>query len=738
MAAALTAPGVYIEEIPSGSRTITGVSQSLTAFVGRARRGPIDEPTRIFSFADYERRFGGLWVSSPMSQSVRHFFANGGSEALIVRVVNNSDTDGAVAAAATLPGTSAAMTLRATAAALALVNFDHLTLKTTRTGGANSTTYTILVEAKDAANVTLAPAGTAQSYTINVDTTGDVTTTIANAGLKLVVVNGSAVTSVPTDATVTTSAVGATHRATIGTGPSTSILEATPEAVALPGFSHIEAIVAVGSPTTFSLTIAAKDAANVTLRSGGVPQAYTVNVDLAAANLAAVLDGAVTPTSRPIQLVTLSGPAGTAVPAAGATRSKPSGGTRDATIAVTAGLELEAADAGAWGNNLRAAVSTTDAPSGTFHLTLTELDGSGSVVSEEVFYRIAVAATSPRNVTRVLATESRLARTSGTLPAIVPDATVNPVSFTDGDDGEEPRVTQDLQGSETDKTGIYALQKADIFNLLCVPMTSWSTANAAHVALWTNAATLCERRRAFLIVDPPSEWSTFDAASTAAATFLPRSANAALYFPRVKLADPLQEGRLGEFAPCGLVAGVTARTDGQRGVWKAPAGTDASLRGVQELSVKLTDPQQGVLNQLGINCVRLFPVVGPVVWGARTLAGADQQASEWKYVPVRRLALFIEESLYRGSRWAVFEPNDEPLWAQLRLAIGGFMTQLFRQGAFQGQTPREAYFVKCDKETTTSGDVDRGIVNIVIGFAPLKPAEFVIIKLQQLTESAVQ
>jgi hypothetical protein len=146
----------------------------------------------------------------------------------------------------------------------------------------------------------------------------------------------------------------------------------------------------------------------------------------------------------------------------------------------------------------------------------------------------------------------------------------------------------------------------------------------------------------------------------------------------------------------------------------------------------MTDLQNGILNQVGLNCLRSFPVTGHVLWGARTLAGADALASEWKYVPVRRLALFLEESLYRGTQWVVFEPNDEPLWAQIRLNIGAFMQNLFRQGAFQGSSPRDAYFVKCDRETTTQNDIDRGIVNIIVGFAPLKPAEFVVIKIQQM------
>jgi len=192
------------------------------------------------------------------------------------------------------------------------------------------------------------------------------------------------------------------------------------------------------------------------------------------------------------------------------------------------------------------------------------------------------------------------------------------------------------------------------------------------------------------------------------------------------------EGAPLSLPPCGIVAGIYSRTDAQRGVWKAPAGTEASVNGITSLGFNLNDPENGTLNPKAINCLRSFPVYGSVVWGARTLAGNDQRGSEWKYVPVRRLALFIEESLYRGTQWVVFEPNDEPLWSQIRLNVGAFMNDLFRRGAFQGKSPRDAYFVKCDSETTTQNDINRGIVNILVGFAPLKPAEFVILKIQQM------
>jgi len=198
------------------------------------------------------------------------------------------------------------------------------------------------------------------------------------------------------------------------------------------------------------------------------------------------------------------------------------------------------------------------------------------------------------------------------------------------------------------------------------------------------------------------------------------------------LPDALNNFQLRTFAPSGVVAGLYSRIDGTRGVWKAPAGTEATLNGVQGMVYKLSDPENGVLNPLGLNCFRSFPVYGNVSWGARTLVGADADANQWKYIPVRRVALYIEESLYRGTQWVVFEPNDEPLWAAIRLNVGAFMQDLFRKGAFQGKTPSEAYLVKCDKETTTQNDIDRGIVNILVGFAPLKPAEFVIIQIQQL------
>lgn len=507
-----TYPGVYIEEIPSGVRTIVGVATSITAFIGRALRGPVNDPVRIQSFAEFDRSFGGLWGQSTMSYAVQHYFLHGGNDAVIVRVHN---------------------------------------------GAAKSTLD-------------------------------------------------------------------------LGAGSET--------------------------------------------------------------------------------------------------------------------LTLEASSEGSWGNNLQATVDhetrDKDDPvpdTDLFNLKIEEVDpDSGELLASETFRNISVDPDSARFVTKVLEQESSLVRVQGAVSTGRPDVPgVAAASESDGGDGLE---LDDNQISDSnlaaDKEGLWALEKADLFNILCIPPLT-RTRDVDFTTTLVTAASYCKDRRALLIVDPPLSWKKTSDAKTGVDSL--RNAlgsscatNAAVYFPRIKMADPLKENRTEEFVPCGAAAGIFARTDAQRGVWKAPAGIDASFSGVRELSCKLTDGENGQLNPLGLNCLRTFPVYGNVVWGARTLAGADRLASEWKYVPVRRLALFIEESLYRGTQWVVFEPNDEPLWAQIRLNGGAFMQNLFRQGAFQGTSPKEAYFVKCDKETTTQNDINQGIVNILIGFAPLKPAEFVMIKIQQI------
>ncbi|MES9852174.1 MAG: phage tail sheath subtilisin-like domain-containing protein [Candidatus Thiodiazotropha sp. L084R] len=304
------------------------------------------------------------------------------------------------------------------------------------------------------------------------------------------------------------------------------------------------------------------------------------------------------------------------------------------------------------------------------------------------------------------------------------------------DDDGNPPDAGDYQGSESAQTGLHALDPADLFNLMILPGDD-DVVQATFDTLWGPASVYCDSRRAFLLVDPPASWT--DATTgrpqvvqdtglikTLRATLVKQ--NAGVFYPRLRYSD---SGLSKTIGPAGAIAGLMARTDANRGVWKAPAGIDAGIRSITGLNVELTDAENGVLNKMGVNCIRALPN-GIVNWGARTLDGDDDIGSEWKYIPIRRLALFLEESLYRGTRWVVFEPNDEPLWANIRLNINAFMFSLFRQQAFQGSSPQEAYFVRCDKTTTTQDDRNKGIVNIEIGFAPLKPAEFVVIKIQQM------
>jgi phage tail sheath protein FI len=218
-----------------------------------------------------------------------------------------------------------------------------------------------------------------------------------------------------------------------------------------------------------------------------------------------------------------------------------------------------------------------------------------------------------------------------------------------------------------------------------------------------------------------------DAAKRFVASIATPNSYGAVYFPWLTATDPGGAAEPVLLPPSGYVAGLYARTDAARGVWKAPAGTAASLTGAVGLAVELTDTQHGILNPLGVNVIRRFPAAGIVSFGARTVS-ADP---EWRSVPVRRMSIMLRTSIYQGIQWAVFEPNDEPLWSQLRLNIRSFMTTLFRRGAFQGTTPSDAFFVACDATTTTQADIDAGIVNVLVGFAPLRPAEFVLVKISQ-------
>lgn len=409
-------------------------------------------------------------------------------------------------------------------------------------------------------------------------------------------------------------------------------------------------------------------------------------------------------------------------------------------------FRVEASSPGVWGNRLQVAalVSRESTPTRPlFSLQCREVDANGDVLRVEDLTGLT---SDPNDPQYAVSTVNRLSQ----MIRLVDVGNADPAPFlqtgpqivfqtlTGGADGDFPenQLADALIAQVTDDSAALSRIAPDLFNILCIPATSNMTDPAAGKVL-AAAQKYCQDRRAFLIIDiPPSgrvgspsqmlQWFQSNLTSLS----LP-SACAAVYYPRLRIADPLNSHELREFGVSGTIAGIFATTDVNRGVWKAPAGAQAVVSGAVPAYI-MTDADNGILNPLGINTIRSFPVYGVLVWGARTVQGADELAGDWKYIPVRRLALYLESSLYQGLAWAVFEPNETALWRDIVLSVTSFMNDLFRQGAFQGSSPEDAFFVKCDESTTTQVDIDRGIVNIVVGFAPLIPAEFVIIRISQL------
>lgn len=388
-------------------------------------------------------------------------------------------------------------------------------------------------------------------------------------------------------------------------------------------------------------------------------------------------------------------------------------------------LSMSASSPGAWADDFSVRVTIRADDNTRFTIDVIQPSANNAVL--ETFANLAFDPLDPRFAPNVV--NGRSAFIDGLAFASDPPAspTADTQPLAGGGDGAflAPNVAEFTAPlAAAFATGGIA-DRIDLFNIICVPGLTDPTAIA-------DLQTRARERRAFLVADSDPDAIVGDVIPLDNAITGADARNSALFFPWVRAADPLRANAVRAFPPSGYVAGVMARTDATRGVWKAPAGTEASLNGALGLTITMSDAENGQLNPRGVNCLRTMPVFGNIVWGSRTLHGDDERGSEWKYVPVRRMALFLEESLFRGTQWVVFEPNDEPLWAQIRLNVGAFMQGLFRQGAFQGATPKQAYFVKCDRETTTQADINLGIVNIHVGFAPLKPAEFVVLRIQQI------
>jgi len=746
---AVSYPGVYIEEIPSGVRTIAGVSTSVTAFVGSAKRGPINRAVRCLSFSDFERRFGGLAADSEMSYAVRQFFLNGGSEAWAVRLAKNPVAANKPLNTGESPA-KLALTLTALEEGAAgneiRVRVDYATSNP-------GSTFNLVIAYAPKDNPAGAIFETHQNLSMNSKDPRFVES-ILEADSRLVSAKRA-------ELPVNFSAKGTSRSGSLS-GDLTKLIDDNHNTlrISLDGAEPISVI--LDKVTTNG--IEALEAALRVALANKLP-GVEVSSDVTSEGQRLVLTSKTGGESSSVRVLP-----GLTKDVASRLRLGPLfGGLEEDAVAVlrpaetpphaavTSGTIEDLTDVG---TTLRLVL---DGYQDAISIEPGALSGDNlSAKLDDVAARIqkAVCARKPSNpgfagFTVARSDNNKLLLQSGTrgegsslqimategddLAAslhLLADADTSAAKATDvtleggTEEGYEPEDAYSLFIADRSKRqGIYALEAVDLFNLLVLP-------GVTDPGILMDSAAYCTERRAFLIADSPIAGDQQDAVAqmeeAVTGTKLPKTDYAAVYFPWTKVADPLNGGRPRKVPPSGTVAGLYARTDSARGVWKAPAGTEATLVGVQELGYKLTDGENGTLNPLGVNCLRLFPVYGAVAWGSRTLRGADQMTSEYKYIPVRRLALFLEESLYRGLKWVVFEPNDEPLWAQIRLNVGAFMHNLFQQGAFQGTTPRDAYFVKCDKETTTQNDINLGIVNIVVGFAPLKPAEFVIIKIQQM------
>ncbi|MFO7709058.1 MAG: phage tail sheath subtilisin-like domain-containing protein [Desulfobacterales bacterium] len=402
-----------------------------------------------------------------------------------------------------------------------------------------------------------------------------------------------------------------------------------------------------------------------------------------------------------------------------------------AAVTIDGMLRVEAHSPGAWANEYAVETRTRVDDPARFRFAIWRQPLGGQAAVVESFDNLSVLSNDSSAVDAVINDKSAIVKIARIGNPVSPpaDTPVNaPRSLIGGLDGDVLVPDSAAFGCQFPSGGVGGIfdriDALDGFNLLVVP-------GETTLAVVATLQAYCRKRRAFCILDS-AETATADDIHLQPDTAItgPDAMNSALYFPWMTAEDPLQAGQTRSFPPSGFVAGVYARTDRARGVWRAPAGLEADLKGATGVAVQLDDRRNEDLNLRGINCIRRFPS-GIVVWGSRTLHGDNRLASEWKYVPVRRLALYIEESIYRGTKWVVFEPNSEPVWAQIRLNVGTFMNNLFRQGAFQGASPRDAWFVKCDSDTVTQNDIDSGTVNIVVGFAPLKPAEFVIIRIRQ-------
>jgi phage tail sheath protein FI len=742
-----TYPGVYIVEQPPGSHVISGVSTSKTAFVGAARMGPSDTPTAIGSYADFARQFGDPVdaTTHPMGYGVMHFFNNGGSQAIIVRAL------GAGANAASL--------------ALGPTNGITITLTALSRGawangtGSGASQSGIFVEV-DAATVNPNDRFTLVITNWAPGTGGGAATVLAKETwpeLSMSPNNPRYVATVLGASALVTAEVTGTETANPVAGTSEGSVDLS---TAITGLATRTLRVSVdhGPPVDYVLwpTGASTDShalADIVTFINSVANGFTASASASGGKLILTSD---TTEANSAVVVTPSGASdastmlGLGVAAGGTEKSGsgPFAGTSQGSV------DLSTAITGLPTRTLR--VSVDQGPPVDYVLWPTGASTDSHALADIVTFINTIAhgfAASPSaSGGKLILTSDTTGANSAVVvtPSGAGDASMmlglgvaaggTEISGSAGDrpaDAAAVGLSGGTPGAEVGASDIVSSQEGrghlaldtlmfPRFNLLCLPGVTTADVDAIPTAL-----AYCKQNNAFLLVDPDPSVTAANALSQIA-PFTREGQHGALYWPRLITPDSTSTG----LPPSGAVAGVMAGTDAERGVWKAPAGLAAGIAGTTGVTAPTSDAVSGALNPYGINVLRSFPGVGLVVWGARTLAGSDALGDPFKYVPVRRLTDYIEASLYQGTQFAVFEPNDLVLWGQLRLAVTGFMRGLFRQGAFQqskSQAESDSFFVTCDDTVNPQTEIDAGRVNIIVGFAPLKPAEFVVLTITQMT-----
>ena len=799
-------PGVYIQEVPSGVHTITGVATSIGAFFGRAAKGAINKAVRCLSYADFLREFGGPHPLSDLAQSVRQFFDNGGTDCYVVRLASFPPGTTGQASVTLRDLTGTLNVLTATAKAPGTWAHDLKFEIDYNTPNPNDTfNLTLIQDVNDVvvaqenfSNLSMNPLSprfapsfvTQSSKLIDLTLHAQMIAGGANATDPLAFINVIANTP---------AGFSQSRRPFTGTSIPTLRNNIRTEIDAL-----LRPALAADLKSKFSISINGSRYMEIDL--AGIDVTGAADRDAALLLLVNEINDTIHLTDPTLSVVgvwdQIEADRVVVMRLTSSTGDMSSVRIARASANDFAGPMMLGIDQGgievARYSNVRPVFTGTAFVGGQTNVPEDFIDGINDFanLAQGTMTAVRIAGSPDVNVTLTTAGAKNFDDNSGGFDGVreklrlivqavnndpnVPWAAelwgyylafkkktggINDTSAVTtiadntlgagfiantrkyvlgnagsgvfqsagipGADGAAPDPAT-YAGDSLLHTGIHALDKVDLFNLMVLPGDR-EVSESEFRQIIGPASIYCAEKRAFLLLDAPASWTNVDlpvadASAVNSLRALVVKDHSAVFYPKAQYSDAGLKKLIG---PSGMIAGLMARTDSQRGVWKAPAGTEADLRGVLDLEVNLTDLENGVLNKLGVNCLRKFPV-GIVNWGARTLDGSDDLGSEWKYIPIRRLALFLEESLFRGTKWVVFEPNDEPLWASIRLNLNAFMMSLFRQGAFQGSTPDKAFYVKCDGETTTQNDRNLGIVNIEVGFAPLKPAEFVIIKIQQI------